>query len=294
MILRIADLQLQVAWGEDVLRRLPNLQPFVDAAGAGLAAPICRVASVEMLPEEAGAPVLTSHLEGRTLRLWIAADHCGVSLASAGGRHIYRLRADRHWTQVETDWRPDSDEAYAALNDFVMIAFIYSASFHRVVLLHASCVMADGRGAAFVGPSGIGKSTHSRLWLAHVPGAELLNDDQPALRIGDDGMVRLYGTPWSGKTPCYRNKSVPLVALFRMVQASRNRAVRQTGIDTFKILAEGTSLIGQDGVSFAAISETMARIASIVSAYRLENRPDEEAVRLSYGLFADGQTQEKR
>ena len=288
MILHIADLQLQVAFGEDVLRRLPNLQPFVETADAGLAAPICRVAFVGMLPEEAGAPVLTSHLEGRTLRLWIADDHCGVALDSTDGRHVYRLRADRHWTRVETDWRPDGDEAYAALTDFVMIAFIYSASFYRVVLLHASCVMADGKGVAFTGPSGIGKSTHSRLWLAHVPGAELLNDDQPALRIGDDGMVRLYGTPWSGKTPCYRNKSVPLAALFRMEQASRNRAIRLTGIDTFKILAEGTSLIGRDGVSFAAISETMARIASLVPTYRLENRPDEEAVRLSYGLFADG------
>ena len=56
-------------------------------------------------------------------------------------------------------------------------------SFAGVVLIHASCVALDEEGVAFIGPSGIGKSTHSGLWLKHIPGTRLLNDDQPALRL---------------------------------------------------------------------------------------------------------------
>lgn len=37
----------------------------------------------------------------------------------------------------------------------------------------------------FLGESGTGKSTHTRLWREHIPGAELLNDDSPIIRATD-------------------------------------------------------------------------------------------------------------
>ncbi len=52
----------------------------------------------------------------------------------------------------------------------------------------------------FLGESGTGKSTHSRMWLENIEGSTLLNDDAPAVRISADGTTA-YGTPWSGKTP---------------------------------------------------------------------------------------------
>ena len=55
-----------------------------------------------------------------------------------------------------------------------------------------------------LGKSGTGKSTHSRLWLKYIPDTKLLNDDNPAVRIMDNNTIMIYGTPWSGKTPCYK------------------------------------------------------------------------------------------
>jgi hypothetical protein len=59
-----------------------------------------------------------------------------------------------------------------------------------------------------LGKSGTGKSTHSRLWLDYVEGSELLNDDNPVVRIIDGnplfmvhhGVVRLPVTAMKGFT----------------------------------------------------------------------------------------------
>jgi hypothetical protein len=142
-------------------------------------------------------------------------------------------------------------------------------------------------GCAFVGPSGIGKSTHSRLWLQHIPGARLLNDDQPVLRLHPDGTVMLYGSPWSGKTTCYHNEGVRLKALFFMQQAMENRLTRLSGIETFQQLMKATSLMGRDTITFQAISQTQATICGAVPAYRFQNQPTEEAAALSYQAFQD-------
>src|SRR5690606_24548491 len=94
------------------------------------------------------------------------------------------------------------------LSWFIMVAYGQRCLLYRAILIHASVVSCAGKAYAFLGKSGTGKSTHSRLWLRHIAGTELLNDDNPAIRIEPDGRVFVYGTPWSGKTPCYKNKKV--------------------------------------------------------------------------------------
>ena len=70
--------------------------------------------------------------------------------------------------------------------------FAQSCVLHRTFLIHASVVAVQGKGYAFLGKSGTGKSTHSSLWLRHIGETELLNDDNPAVGIGDDGKVYIY------------------------------------------------------------------------------------------------------
>ena len=60
--------------------------------------------------------------------------------------------------------------------------FAQNILLHKGLSLHASCVVRDGEGYLFMGRSGTGKSTHSRLWIQTFPGTELLNDDNPAIR----------------------------------------------------------------------------------------------------------------
>ena len=108
--------------------------------------------------------------------------------------------------------------------------FNIAALERRAVAVHSSVISLDGRAVLFLGESGTGKSTHTRLWREHIPGARLLNDDSPIIRIAPEGAaeaasapaadtipalqgVLACGSPWSGKTPCYRNVSHPIAGI---------------------------------------------------------------------------------
>ena len=286
MRLSIAGLLVDVAVDASVVEALPNLHPFVVSCGDEASA-ICEIHTGQHIQGEEVPPVLTSHSEEKTIRVWFKPDACKLSLYSPRTDRTYWLQADRHWCTVQTDWIPDSFEAYVCLNDILMIAFVYRSAFYHTVTVHASAVAVQEQGCIFVGPSGIGKSTHSRLWLQHIPGACLLNDDQPVLRLHPDGTVRLYGSPWSGKTSCYHNEGVRLKAIFFMQQALENHLTRLSGIETFQQLMKATSLMGRDTLTFKAISQTQAVVCGAVPAYRFQNRPTGEAAALSHQAFTD-------
>ena len=74
--------------------------------------------------------------------------------------------------------------------------------------LHASAVLLEGKAYLFSAPSGTGKSTHTEKWC-RLFGAQLLNDDKPALRHVE-GTWMAYGTPWSGKHDLSIPTGVPL------------------------------------------------------------------------------------
>lgn len=282
MRLCIADWYLEIDCSKTDFDRLPNYKSFIVPDHEDLSDPaLCRIETNVRLSEERMGPMLTKELERRNLSLWLSPDYCSISLTFTETMYVCRLRADRSWKKIQTDWVPGDDDSYIALNDIVMLAFTYSAAFNKTILLHASCIVSPYGGCAFIGPSGIGKSTHSRLWLTYIPGTRLLNDDQPVIRQLSDGHIYIYGSPWSGKTPCYYNDKVILKAMFFMKQCCQNRLVRTDGVHTFQKLVEAASVIGSDINTFSVISETLAIIAGQVPAYILENCADKESVMLS-------------
>lgn len=89
-------------------------------------------------------------------------------------------------------------------------------------VMHASVVEMDGKAYAFAAHSGVGKSTHSRLWTEAFEGkARIINGDKPLLRFLD-GKLYIYGTPWCGKE-CYNfNTKAPLKAICFIERAETN------------------------------------------------------------------------
>ncbi len=81
---------------------------------------------------------------------------------------------------------------------------------YDVFLLHSSVVEVAGKAYAFAAKSGVGKSTHTVLWLENIPGARVLNGDKPLYRLQPDGSFTVYGTPWNGKENWGINASAPL------------------------------------------------------------------------------------
>ena len=100
-------------------------------------------------------------------------------------------------------------------------------------LLHASIVEYKGNAYAFLGRSGTGKSTHSKLWLQYVDGAKILNGDKPILQVTENGVI-VYGTPWMGKEQFGYNGVAPLKGLCFLEQAKENSIEKLSVKETVK------------------------------------------------------------
>ena len=168
----------------------------------------------------------------------------------------------------------------AALDNSLMIQFAMASACLGTVLFHAAVVSLDGRGYMFLGKSGTGKSTHARLWLQNIPGTELMNDDNPAVRVNPDGTAVVYGTPWSGKTPCYRNVSAQLGGIVLLRQAPHNKIVRLKGIGAYAAVVPSISGKRWDSRIADGLHETENALASYIPVWHLDCLPDADAARL--------------
>ncbi|MBR0049847.1 MAG: hypothetical protein IJP74_11130 [Prevotella sp.] len=166
------------------------------------------------------------------------------------------------------------------LNDALMLIFAFAGSFHHTLLVHASCVSHNGKAFPFIAKSGTGKSTHSSLWMKHIEGTELMNDDNPVVTVSPDGEVWLHGSPWSGKTPCYRNVKAPVGAMVRIERAPENRIERLKTIEAFASLLPACSSMKWDTIIYNNLCDAITRIVEKVPVYTLYCLPDEEAAHI--------------
>lgn len=162
------------------------------------------------------------------------------------------------------------------LQNALMMIFSFGGSFHQTLLIHASLVRQNGYGYAFNAKSGTGKSTHVSLWLRYIPGCDLMNDDNPIIRIVD-GEPYIYGSPWSGKTPCYRNVKARLGAITRIDRAPENRIDRLSPIEAFTSLLPSCSSMKWDSDIFNRACDTITRIVETTAIYTLHCLPNKEA-----------------
>lgn len=158
----------------------------------------------------------------------------------------------------------------------------------EAIAIHSSTIECEGRAVLFLGESGTGKSTHTRLWQEHIPGARLLNDDSPIIRMYQ-GQATAFGSPWSGKTPCYRNISRPIAGIVRLSQAPANEITR------LSILRAVGSLLPSCPPAFAYDSDLQDRICRTLSdiltqapVWHLACLPDKAAAELSYATVLEG------
>lgn len=179
-------------------------------------------------------------------------------------------------------WCNLSPAHHPALFRFGLWTLFNLVALHRdAVAIHASAIHYRGRGVLFLGESGTGKSTHSRLWCENIPGSTLLNDDSPILGVSE-GSVRVWGSPWSGKVPCYRNESYPVAAIVRLVQAPENRIRRLAPVEAFGALfPSAPPAFLRDAGLRDAVCTLLGKIIEQVPVYRLACRPDAEAARLA-------------
>lgn len=194
--------------------------------------------------------------EGGTLELWLSEDKQVVNFK---GNYNLRLLRFACW-----------------------IAYGVATAPFKTVAIHTSTIVCQSKAILFLGESGTGKSTHTCLWRENIQGAVLLNDDSPILRI-IDGEPWIYGSPWSGKTPCYKNESYPLAACVRLSQAPYNQIKRLSVAQGYGALHPSCPPdFAYSDELYDYISDTLSSLLSAVPVYHLACLPDADAAHLSH------------
>lgn len=203
-----------------------------------------------------------------------------VRLTTPAGKECCHVVISADYSDATARIEGTAGERRYGLDTATMLLYAFNTAGRDTLLVHASAVEYGGRGYLFLGKSGTGKSTHSRLWIEHIEGATLINDDNPVVRIVGEGTVVAYGSPWSGKTPCYLNRSVKVGGIVRLRQASENRIRKLTGIKAYAALLPSCSCMKWDHEMAEGVHRSVSRVAECAGVYELECRPDEAAARL--------------
>lgn len=192
---------------------------------------------------------------------------------------------DSATNHITTDIKPTTGISLAILRFGIWVMFGTVLLKHNAVAIHSSVIVAKDCGVLFLGESGTGKSTHTRLWRENIEGAKLLNDDSPIVRVVDNE-VRVYGSPWSGKTPCYKNEVYPMAGLCRLSQAPHNRITRLSNLMAIgALLPSCPPIFAHDATLQDMICTIVGDIVRGTRGYHLECLPNREAAELSYNTI---------
>jgi ABC-type cobalamin/Fe3+-siderophores transport system ATPase subunit len=164
--------------------------------------------------------------------------------------------------------------------------FTFATARKNTLLMHASVTVKDGKGYVFLGKSGTGKSTHSQLWINNIEGCSLLNDDNPVVRVFDNGEVHVFGSPWSGKTPCYHNAEVPVGAIVNLHQAKKNVIRRLSLVEAYAAMHVSFSGLRFIKEMADGLHATNEKVVCTVPCYSLDCLPNAEAALLCYNTVS--------
>lgn len=91
-------------------------------------------------------------------------------------------------------------------------------------VFHGAVIEYENSAYLFTAKSGVGKTTHIRLWREKFGDAvSVLNGDKPVIRI-IDGKVFAAGTPWRGKEGFGRQGMLPLSGIAFLERGAENEA----------------------------------------------------------------------
>lgn len=281
-LFRIADLNVRILFKEgqrNDMRLLPSLAPFsISSFGE-------ETCLLQLTIDDTLRPVSKERRErirkfdtgnGETIVDRIDDGGYQYIIKDIEGRDCALLIANKTFNDCRCALNGNYNMRTFGINNVLMLAFAFAGSFHQVLLVHASLVRQNGYGYPFIAKSGTGKSTQVSMWLRYIPGCDLMNDDNPIIRI-TDGTPYIYGSPWSGKTPCYRNVKAKLGAVTRIDRAKQNSIEKLTPVDAFASFLPSCSSMKWDKIIYDNVCDTVTKVIESTDIYILHCLPNKEA-----------------
>lgn len=269
--------------GADAGRLLPSFVPFRCEEPDEAACPLFRFTVQEAALAEGVYGTMLEESENDLGHVVVKSAGKGyrVELKRQKKSAVHVMLADSTFTHIRACLQWEDPSVDYALCSLLRIVFSQAVLLRGGVALHAAAVERQGKAFLFMGRSGTGKSTHAAGWQRCFPDCRLLNDDNPVVRLqGDEAWA--YGTPWSGKTPCYKNLGYPVAGIVRLHQAPYNRFVRVEDVDSFVALLPGCFAVRADERLYGALCDTLIALGDRLTVGELYCLPDDEAVSVCF------------
>ncbi|HVI09753.1 MAG TPA: hypothetical protein VND65_15810 [Candidatus Binatia bacterium] len=252
------------------------------------------VKSAPELPKASSHPVFDS---GTTWSLRRSADGLLFDFcdASFGNFPYKRLLVNEAFTRAllqinRNAFRPYEDKLSPLAYPLDELLIMHRLTQERAIELHGTgIVRANGIANLFIGHSGAGKSTTTRLWTS-LEEVEVLSDDRIIVRLdkarSDDGrdsmagptQIRMYGTPWHGEAMFASPNSAPLTRIFVLEHGHGNKIARLSRSEAVgELFARAFVPFHRHEYLESALS-FLEQLVSSVPCYRYSFEPDERAV----------------
>ena len=155
---------------------------------------------------------------------------------------------------------------------------------YGAVVFHGA-VISDGEEAyAVTARSGVGKTTHLRLWLEEFgDSVHILNGDKPILRV-IDGAVYAAGTPWRGKEGYGVPEVRRLSAIGFLERDALPSARAMTSAESLLRLASQTYIPKSPATASLAL-RVLDCVMRSVRLYEIRANMSRESARVSYKVF---------
>ena len=152
---------------------------------------------------------------------------------------------------------------------------------YNTIVFHGSALAMDNYGIIFAARSGVGKSTHARLWKKML-GDKIrwINDDKPLIRI-ENNSVRAYGTPWDGKHHLSNNISSEIKSICFINRAETNSIEKMKICEVWPMVYQ-QCYCSSDSENVKRILELIDELVNNIRFYRINCNMKLEAAQVAY------------
>ena len=268
----------------DIPEMLTNLKPFVTENGEETLFDLTIDNSI--VPAWEGNKIGTFPCPSATFEVYKLTDGAyRILVSDENNIPCAFIKSDAGYKEFTIATRGNAQNIEFGLNNSIMVIYTICTAPHKTLLVHSSVVENNGKAYMFLGASGRGKSTHSDLWTKHIPGSTLINDDNPVIRIAPDGTPMVYGSPWSGKRPIYKNVQYPIGGITAIEQDKDNSIKRESIPVAFGIMLSSCSTLKFDKEIHMHICKSISDLLLRIPIHTLYCRPDAEATQVSSKAF---------
>jgi hypothetical protein len=156
---------------------------------------------------------------------------------------------------------------------------------YSAVVFHGAVIACEGCAYMVTARSGVGKTTHLRLWLKEFGDkVHILNGDKPILRM-INGKVYACATPWRGKEGYGRNELLPLLGIGFIERDSVNSSKTLTPEEGIMKLASQV-YVPKNSESAPRALLFMGRALSSIPLLELRVNMEPEAAHMAKAAFS--------